>query len=53
MKGLVTVMIEAGGKCPKSGIFRKKRHKCEKVKGYGYRCIWCGKDLHSLRMEEK
>lgn len=24
MKGLVTVMIEAGGKCPKSGIFRKR-----------------------------
>lgn len=53
MGKLKVLATEAGGKCPKSGIFRKKRHLCVMIKGYGFRCKWCGKSLYNLRREEE
>lgn len=52
MKGMRNLIIEEGGKCPKSGVFRKKIHKCMYKTGYGYRCVYCGKTLYTLRREE-
>ena len=52
MNKLKVLATEAGGKCPKRGIFRKKRHVCVPVMGDGYRCKWCGRSLYSLRREE-
>lgn len=52
MRGMRYLIIEEGGKCPKSGIFRKKVHTSMYQNGYGYRCIYCGKTLYNLRREE-